>query len=291
MNYILSFILSTLVIYQIYLFITFDDPKMLPLEMPQVVMSSDKISIVKHEPEKSEMITKKEISKLKVSSLKFIGVGFTDNTIYALIDFGKKTRVIRVGDDILGSRVVSITIDELHIEGYKKILFNRPKYTHLGQNKAIKNNSKIPDIVSASEQLQPTKQPTNQSPIRKTSFVRAKPSPTATSDNSKGAKYIVPKAIIKDVIYSPSSIAKYFSFKKELSGISITPKPAYKNLYTSLGFKIGDKIAEVDGKSVNSISLLIGLSNISSAKQLKILVQNAGKYRMLNIDLLKVYKN
>lgn len=284
MNYILTAILTTLLLYQAYQYTTYQTPPF-PPQTAKITISlpKDKVVEVKNTRLLTESIVKQQVSRLRVSSIKFIGVGFSKDRIYALIDNSGKARVLMIGDKVAGSKVISITTTELHIEGYKKIYFQRPK--------GLLSAPEPAKAPKATVQSQPHKSSKVKRNLRSRSSIMGGKATVGSTSPAKIGKYVVLKSLVSEVLASPTSISKYFILKKEISGISILPKPNYTNLYNSIGFRIGDRIIKVNDTSVNSIGILIGLSSITSANEIKVLVQNAGKYRLLNVNLLKVYKN
>lgn len=282
MNYILGVILATLISYQYYQSTLKTNYKSVAIEKLQVYLGNEKVRrVLQKAIIKTKTSTKTKKVRLRHSAVKYVGYGFSKNKIYALINNGKKSMVVEVGDDIGGSKVVLITKNELKIQGFKVILLTKPESREVNQANLI---SMVVEPV-----------------LNKT--VVGKPSPTVKStktnkfttkiikEKERNDKYIVLRSIVNEFKSSPSSINKYFSFKKELGGFSIYPRAAYTNLFYSIGFKTGDKIIKVNNKSVNSISLILALASTASANKIKILLLNQGKYRELNVNLMKVYKN
>jgi type II secretory pathway component PulC len=287
MNYLLGVIFVVLISYQYY---QSNDYQLLDYKFNSqansVSLPKDKVVkvLAVKEPVKAVIQTKIRKSRLKKSRVQFIGIGLANGKIYALINNGRKTKVVMVGDEVSGSEVISITAEELRIKGYKVIGFQRPKLVISSPiSGALIDKTITPPISAFTRATEPRHEPK--------SLIIPKPTPTKTTPTDLSKKYIVLKSLVNEALLSPSSITKYFTFKKEIDGISIRPKSEFNNLYNSIGFKLGDRIVKVNNKSVNSISLLVGMANIKNNNQINLLLSNAGKYRLLNVNLMKVHKN
>ena len=256
----------------------------------------DPVKIIQPVVKKKEVVEKEIIQpvkvkviqptkpKLKTVSFKILGFGKDDdgNSSVLIVEDGN-TFLLSEKDMYRGSEVISISNNYLTISGYKPIIIN-----------FVFSHDYHSDLISTithdnGESIVNNQKLTNSSEENATSLIPAVIKTKETPVNKIKRKSRVLFSVVTESINNPKNFFKYFSISKGKSGYNVLPKGRYFDLFHELGFKIGDEIIKINSKSIKDSSFL-GLLSLSSAKKLRLLILNDGRYRILSLNLLDVYK-
>jgi len=238
-----------------------------------------------HKPNKTKNIIK-TIKKPKkpISGLKFISVAKIGANFIALVNDGKRSFVLIVGDLYKGKPVLSITEKLISIDGY------------LDTKKPKSNNKRIRQFLS---QTTTPNQPLEESTPASESFnIKTKNSSQGMRDIKLAiAKKKKPpkerhfiKHLVQDVIDNPMSLTDIVSFTKTSDGYRIIPKRKYRPLFNKAGLKDGDVVIKINNTSVNSPKIFVDMMLIGSSKSVRLLVLNNSRYRIVNLNLMDTYR-
>lgn len=230
---------------------------------------------------------KKPVVVLKtVKNLKYVSYG-KDSTgkIIAVLKGKGKNIFISVGDPILDSVAEKVTAEVIKIKGYHPMFLTKSEYMS-GKPKIVTVKQVVQrlkqrvvsvktDLLENRKMIANSNTPTNLKPIHEPEKVAKKPK--------------VLRSVVSEIIKSPKEIYNYIRLTQTKDGIAISPVNKYNYLFKKMGFKKGDIIVQVNQKNIKSKKLLVDLFNLSTAKSVNILLLNKGRYRKLNINLLKIY--
>lgn len=249
-----------------------------------------KTIIVRAEPTTKVKLPKKV---LKDSKIVYFGNAVNEaEEVIALISVSGKNQILKITDKFKESLVKRITLKYIEIDGFKKIwMVGIEKKKEVG----IENGNKIKRMsgINFSTKRDGTGKENKGVSDHTADIINIEPEIIIIEKNKAQhdkAKRVVLRSVVRQIQKEPSTIYKYVRLTQVGTGILVSPKSGYEHVYIGMGFRYGDKIMKVNGRSVMSPNILIEVINAANSRSIKLLVENGKNERTIVVNLMRAYK-
>jgi hypothetical protein len=254
---------------------------------------------LKPDPQKKVVEVKKPTVKkepkkiLKDSNIIYFGNAVNkEQRVIALIRVSGKNQILKITDKFKESLVKRITLEYIEIDGFKKIWMvgiKKKKGVGIKNGKKIKRMSGINFSTKRDSTGKENKGVSNHT----ADIINIEPEIIIIEKNKEQhdkVERVVLRSVVRQIQKEPSQIYKYVRLTRSGEGVLISPKSGYEHVYAGIGFRYGDIILKVNGRSVMSPNILIEVINAANSRSIRLLVKNGKNQRTVVVNLMRAYK-